>query len=335
MDKVLAHKILEEAKEVLRLEAIGITGVIDQLDNSFPLAVSIILNLKGRVVVTGIGKSGLVGRKIAATLSSTGTPSIYLHSVEALHGDLGMVQPGDLLLALSNSGETKELNQVVEMVKKNDGCQVIAMTGNPLSPLAELADLVLTAKVEKEACPLGLAPTASSTATLALGDALAVVLSNRRQFAQSDFKRYHPGGSLGERLAKAVAEVMLPLNKAPIIHPQTSLPRALQAMNEGGLGVLLVVDETEHFAGLFTDGDLRRLVTKGQGWPALNDEITIGEVMIANPTTIGPDLLAAKALELMQEKEITTLPIIGLDNSLLGVIHLHDLLGRGQLKFST
>ena len=287
------------------------------------------INPRGRVVVTGIGKSGLVGRKIVATLNSTGTPAVYLHPVEAVHGDLGMVLPDDVVLGLSNSGETPELNELIVNLRSM-GAAIIGMTGNTQSTLAANSDVVLNAGVAREACPMGLAPTASTTAALAMGDALAVALINRRQFNPSDFRRLHPGGTLGERLSVQVRAVMITGRKVPKTGEDTSLVKAVGIMDKSNLGVLLVVGQDDILTGIFTDGDLRRrLVTTG----ALED-LPIREVMTRRPIAIAPEKLAAEALEIMQAHEVTVLPIVDQSRKLLGMIHLHDLLGKGKFRFN-
>ena len=320
---------IKYAQDVLRIEAEGILNLIDRIGREFSEAVDLIYKSHGRVVVTGIGKSGLVGRKIVATLNSTGTPSVYLHPVEAVHGDLGMVLPDDVVLALSNSGETPELNDLIANLRSM-GAVIIAMTGNCQSTLAANADVVLDAGVTREACPLGLAPTASTTAALALGDALAVALINRRKFNPSDFRRLHPGGSLGERLSVQVRSVMITGQKVPRTGEDASLIEAVAIMNKSNLGVLLVVGQDDLLTGIFTDGDLRRRLVKAG---ALED-LPVREVMTRQPIAISPEKLAAEALEIMQAHEVTVLPIVDQNRKLLGMIHLHDLLGKGKFRFN-
>jgi arabinose-5-phosphate isomerase len=320
---------IREAQEVLRIEAEGILSLVDRVGQAFVEAVDLIYASTGRVIVTGIGKSGLVGRKIVATLNSTGTPALFLHSVEALHGDLGMVTAGDILLALSYSGETEEVNEIIPPVR-GLGARVIAMTGNLESTLARQADLVLDVGVAREACPLGLAPTASTTAQTAMGDALAVALIHRRRFNSDDFKRFHPGGSLGERLSLAVREVMTTGEGVPGVAGSMRLGEALEIMSRSRLGVLLVVDRAGVLTGVFTDGDLRRsLMRHGDV-----KDLPLEEVMTRQPKRIGQDTTAAEALELMQQHEITTLPIVDPAGRLLGVVHLHALLGKGKFRFN-
>ncbi len=321
--------ILEDAKEVLELEARGILGLIPKLGPSFEEAVEAIYRLQGRVILTGIGKSGIVARKITATLNGTGTPSLFLHPVEAMHGDLGMVTSKDIVLAVSNSGETRELILIVPSLRQI-GAKLIALVGNPDSPLARQSDLVIDVGVEKEACPLGLAPTTSTTAALAMGDALAVALIKRRQFNHQDFRRFHPGGTLGERLSVKVSEVMLTGEQVPMVEPDQTLLQAVEK-DVHDLGATLVVEpDTQRLLGIVTDGDLRRLFKKRLPL----DHTPIGAVMTRNPKTIPPDFLASQALELMEEHLITVLPIVDAEKKVLGILHLHDLLGKGELRFS-
>ena len=322
-------EIIKQAREVLKIEAEGILNLIDRVGEAFSEAVDLIYHSKGRVVVTGIGKSGLVGRKIVATLNSTGTPAIFLHPVEALHGDLGMVMADDVLVALSNSGETVELNAIMGSVRAL-GAGIIAMTGDPQSTLATASDIVLDVGVAREACPLGLAPTASTTAALAMGDALAVALINSKRFNTDDFKRLHPGGSLGERLSVQVREVMLTGRKVPMVGPETSMKESIMVMNRINLGVLLVVNPQGGLLGIFTDGDLRRLLAGSNG--SLDQPIE--KLMTRLPITITPERLAAEALEIMQAHEVTVLPIVDESMRLMGIIHLHNLLGKGKFQFN-
>lgn len=315
------------AKEVLQTEAQGILAMIDRLDDSFERAVGLIMACPSRVIITGIGKSGIIGQKIAATFNSTGTSSFFLHPVEAMHGDLGIVSAGDVILAISNSGETPELNMLLPTFKKR-GNQLIAMSGNVHSTLARNADAVLDVGVAREACPLGLAPTASTTATLAMGDALAVVLLHRKQFKESDFLRNHPGGTLGERLKVKVAEVMLSGDKVPTVPPQASFAEALAELNQKNIGALLIVSPEKKILGILTDGDIRRLMVKSREIFAQ----TVGEVMITAPKTIRADVLAADALSVMQRHEVTVLAVVDEAERLVGVLHLHDLLGKGEFR---
>jgi len=319
---------LKKALQVLETEKEGLERVIQNLDHSFVAAVELILQARGRVVVTGVGKSGLIGRKVSATLSSTGTPSFFLHPVEALHGDLGMVIPGDILLAFSYSGNTLEVCEVVKILKGR-GIPVISITGNPQSVLAGLSDVVINSSIPKEACPFGLAPTTSTTAMLALGDALAIVIFEARGLQPEDFRKNHPGGTLGERLKVKVREIMLTGEKIPLVKEGTSLFEAIEELDRKRLGAVLVVDGHHHLRGILTDGDLRRLVIKHKGLPS----VKIEEVMTRNPKKIEENRLAAEALEVMEKYLITVLPVVNYDDKLVGILHLHDILGKGTFKF--
>ncbi|MCI5219127.1 MAG: KpsF/GutQ family sugar-phosphate isomerase [Candidatus Electrothrix sp. LOE2] len=332
---------VEQAREVLTVEAEGITAVRDALGEEFVQAVNLIMACPSRLVISGIGKSGLVGQKISATLNSTGTPSFFLHPVEAMHGDLGMVSSTDIVLAISYSGETSELNLLLESLK-NRSVQIIAMTGNSNSTLAHAAAVTLNVAVPREACPLGLAPTASTTATLALGDALAVALLRRKRFREEDFRRNHPGGSLGERLKIAVREVMLTGDKVPLISKEKTLEQAVAELNKKNIGAVLAVDESRKLCGIITDGDLRRHLLEerwlegrsGDNDPENRDgRKKITEVMTPCPVTIAGELMAADALSLMQSKDITVLAVTDQDNKVEGILHLHDLLGKGEFRF--
>ena len=320
--------IIEEAKEVLRIEAEGLMQLIDRLDNGFTAMVEHIYATSGRVVVGGIGKSGIVGRKIVATLNSTGTRSFFLHPVEAMHGDLGMVGPDDIFLALSTSGETDELNVLVASIR-GVGCTVISFTGNRESTLAQNSDIVIDVGVDKEACPMGLAPTASSTALLAMGDALAVTLINKKQFTSSDFKRYHPGGALGHRLSSRVADIMLMGDAIPRIFLNDTMQAAIQMVDCMGLGATLVCSEANELVGIVTDGDIRRcLAEKGDIWG-----VPVEAVMTRDPKCARPETPAYDALGLMEKHEITVLPITTDDGTICGILHLHDILGKGEFRF--
>jgi arabinose-5-phosphate isomerase len=321
--------ILAAVKEVLEIEARGILNLIPKLGKEFEEAVNLIYGSKGRVIITGIGKSGIVARKIVATLNSTGTPSLFLHPVEAMHGDLGMVTPKDIVLALSNSGETGELTLILPSIRRI-GAKFIAFTGNLESTLAKQSDIDIDVGVEEEACPWGMVPTASTTAALAAGDALAVALIKRREFNHQDFRRFHPGGTLGERLTVRVAEVMLTGDRIPLVSPDQPLEEAIREMDLKDLGATLVVEGEEHLLrGILTDGDLRRLIQRRV--PLL--ETLTGQAMTSNPKTVSPEALASEALELMEAYLITALPIVDHGQRVLGILHLHDLLGRGEFKF--
>ncbi|MBB5346901.1 KpsF/GutQ family sugar-phosphate isomerase [Desulfoprunum benzoelyticum] len=319
---------IEEAKKVFTIEIQGLTSVRDKINQEFLRAVDLIMECPTRLVITGIGKSGIIGQKIAATLNSTGSPSFFLHPVEAMHGDLGMVTATDVILAISYSGETIELNALLSSMKKR-GNTIIAMTGGKNSLLAQAADVVLDIAVPKEACPLGLAPTASTTATLAMGDALSVVLLNRKKFQAEDFRFNHPGGSLGERLKVRVSQVMLTGQDIPVITQEFSAAEAVRVLNEKNLGAVLVVDLADHVVGIVTDGDVRRYVLGDAGLA----EVGVSGLMTVNPICIEPGMQAADALSIMQRHEITVLPIIDSEQKLVGILHLHNLLGKGEFRF--
>lgn len=320
--------ILPAAKEVIEIEIAGIKRVRDHLDEGFVKAIKLLLKTKGRVVVTGIGKSGLVGRKITATLASTGTPAMFLHPVEAVHGDLGMVTKDDIIIALSNSGETQELRDLIPAFR-NRGIPVIALTGNRESTLARISEAMIDTGVDREACSLGLAPTASTTATLAAGDALAVVLLKMRRFDEEDFRKNHPAGTLGDRLRVQVREVMITGADIPLARLGTGMAEILKEMNNKRLGSVLVLDGEELVVGIVTDGDLRRaLINMGD-----LSEKAVEQVMTRNPKGVSPEALAADALALMEKHLITVLPVVETNGQLVGVIHLHDLLGKGEFRF--
>jgi arabinose-5-phosphate isomerase len=323
------QEILETAREVLRIEAEGILHLLDNISETFATAVRWIFDASGRVIVTGIGKSGIVGRKIVATLSSTGTPALFIHPVEAMHGDLGMVRGEDIVLALSNSGETDELNIILPSLKAL-GTRIIAFTGSLTSPLAQYSDLAIYTGVPKEACPLGLAPTASSTAQLAMGDALAVALIKLRDFQIQDFQRYHPGGYLGERLKIPLYELMRQGPDIPKVPLETLVSDALVEMSKKELGATLIVGAEDELLGIFTDGDLRRVLSQ---LPDLNGRL-IHEVMTPSPLSISADRSVADALEMMEQYLITVLPVVDRSDCLKGILHLHDLLGKGKIRFS-
>ena len=319
---------IETAREVLDTEIEGIAAVRDQLGPEFEQAVAVIMGCSSRLVITGIGKSGIIGQKISATLNSTGTPSFFLHPVEAMHGDLGMVSSSDVILAISYSGETSELNGLLASLRSR-AVRIICMTGNPQSSLAGFAEVVLNIRVPREACPLGLAPTSSTTAALALGDALAIALLKRKQFRAEDFRRNHPAGSLGERLKVAVEEVMLQGERIPRISSDATFTEAIAELNAKNLGAVLVVNGHEELRGIITDGDLRRIFLRQRD----RQQPVPAEVMTANPLTICRDVLAADALSIMQQHEITILPVIDQTRRLQGIVHLHDLLGKGEFRF--
>ncbi len=323
------QKILERARKVLLTEKEGLEEVYNNLDESFVKAVELIFFSSGRTVVTGVGKSGLIGRKISATLSSTGTPSFFLHPVEALHGDLGMVMPGDILLAISYSGNTLEVCEIASILKKRK-IPVIALTGNPKSTLASLADVIINVHVPKEACPFNLAPTTSTTATLAVGDALAMCLFELKGLKSEDFRKNHPGGSLGERLKVKVKEIMLTGDNIPVGFENLKLTEAIKIIDQKKLGCLIVVDQFWNVKGIITDGDLRRIFLKYGTFEGLK----VKEVMTPNPKVIEEESLASEALEMMEKYLITVLPVIDSERKLKGILHLHDILGKGTFRFT-
>lgn len=318
---VSAPQLLQLARDTLDIEAAALQGLKTRLDERFVRAVEMMLTVKGRVVVTGMGKSGHIGRKIAATLASTGTPAMFVHPAEASHGDLGMIKVVDVVLAISNSGESDELVAILPVLKRQ-GVPLIAMTGGLQSSLARHADVVLDSSVEKEACPLNLAPTASTTAQLALGDALAVALLDARGFKPEDFARSHPGGSLGRRLLTHVGDVMRSGEEVPRVGLTATFSELMQEMSRKGLGASAVVDAAGRAVGVFTDGDLRRLIEKGQDLRAL----TAGDVMHASPRTIAQDALAVEAAEMMEKHRITSLLVVDAQGLLCGAINTNDLM---------
>jgi arabinose-5-phosphate isomerase len=308
------------AREVLAIEAKAISDLIARLDDSFAHAVEIVLGCTGRVVVSGIGKSGHIARKIASTLASTGTPAFFVHPAEASHGDLGMITRHDVLIGLSNSGESGELLAIVPLLKRQ-GAKLIALTGNAESSLAKEADVHLYAGAEKEACPLNLAPTASTTAALALGDALAVALMHEKGFTQDEFARSHPGGALGRKLLTHVRDVMRTGENAPRIGRRATLMEAMMEMTRGRMGMTAILDENERVVGIYTDGDLRRTLEKGVD---LRQTI-IGDVIGGAPRTIGPERLAAEAVEIMERNKVNQILVVDEDRRLLGALNTHDL----------
>ena len=313
--------LLQLARDTLDIEAAALQGLKAHLDERFVRAVQMVLGMSGRLVVTGMGKSGHIGRKIAATMASTGTPALFVHPAEASHGDLGMIQPVDVVLAISNSGESDELVSILPVLKRQ-GVPLIAMTGGLQSSLARHADVVLDSSVEREACPLNLAPTASTTAQLALGDALAVALLDARGFRAEDFARSHPGGALGRRLLTLVSDVMRSGEQVPRVSPQAGFGELMREMSHKGLGASAVVDETGRPVGIFTDGDLRRLIEKGQDLRRLS----AGEVMHAQPRTIRADVLAVEAAEMMEQHRITSILVVDAAGLLCGALNTNDLM---------
>jgi arabinose-5-phosphate isomerase len=317
-------RTLKLARDTLTIEAAALHTMRDRLEginaDAFVLAVELLHSCKGRIVVSGIGKSGHIARKIAATFASTGSPAFFVHPAEASHGDLGMVTRDDVFVALSNSGETDELLTIVPIVKRT-GAKLIALTGAPNSSLAKLADAHLDTSVEKEACPLNLAPTTSTTAALAMGDALAVALLDARGFQAEDFQRSHPGGRLGRKQLMHVREVMRTLDETPKIAISASLQEALLEMTAKRMGMVVILDKANQVAGLFTDGDLRRLLEKSTNL----DGLSLEKAITASPRTIPPELLAEEAIEMMEKHRINHLVVTDPQGTLLGALNLHDL----------
>lgn len=322
MDK---DKVTSLASAVIETEAEAVRHLKTRIDDAFYQACEYMLNCQGRIVVSGMGKSGHIGGKIAATLASTGTPAFFVHPGEASHGDLGMITETDVVLALSNSGETDEILTILPLIKRL-GVPLIALTGNPTSRLAEEADVHLDVSVDKEACPLGLAPTSSTTATLVMGDALAVSLLESRGFTANDFALSHPGGRLGKRLLLHVQDIMHTGDDIPRVSESASLSEALVEMTQKGLGMTVIINPDNQVIGVFTDGDLRRVLDHGE----VNvRELSIADCMTRNPKSIHPDQLAAEALQLMDSKRINALPVVDEQLQLLGAINMHDLLRAG------
>ena len=319
--------MLEHAQDVLRMEAEAILELVPRIDENFAAAVNLILECEGRTVITGMGKSGLIGRKMAATLASTGTPSFYLHPAEGIHGDLGMVTAADVVIALSNSGETGEVLNILPSLRRI-GAKIIAMVGNANSTLGKNADVILDVGVSKEACPLGLAPTSSTTAALAYGDALALALLKKHNFTASQFAIFHPGGSLGRKLLLTVGNIMHKGDENPTVLADTTVQDALFVITDKGLGAVSVVDENGIMQGVLTDGDIRRGLSKGVDFL----QRPVRELMTANPKTITQDKLAAQALHLMESnkpKPITVLPVLDENRKVIGLLHLTDLVRQG------
>ncbi len=319
---------IEQAKKVLRIEADAVSRLIDRVDDRFDRAVDLLLNCRGRVVVTGMGKSGHIGNKIAATLASTGTPALFLHPAEGIHGDLGMVTKGDIVIALSNSGETEELTRMLPSLKRI-GIKIIALTGNPDSTLAKNSDVVIDVGVKEEACPLGLAPTASTTATLAMGDALAVVLLDRRGFKAEDFACYHPGGALGKRLLLRVRDVMHSGDAVPRVSEDAMVKDAIYEISSKKMGITAVVSKAGKLLGVISDGDLRRWMEKTEKTGENLLAKKARDVMTPGPKVITRDALAAEAVAKMEADSITCLIVPDAESRPEGVIHLHDLLKAG------
>ena len=319
---------VRRGREVLDIEVEGLTAVRDRLGPSFEAAVSLLASCKGRVVVTGLGKSGLVGRKLAATFSSTGTPAFFVHPVEGAHGDMGSLKAEDVIIAISNSGETVELNAILPSLR-SIGTPIIAITGKADSSLGRGADIVLDSGVPREACPMGLAPTSSTTAVLALGDALAVCLIDWKSFTEDDFLRYHPGGSLGQRLRLRVSELMHS-EGIPVINEEAVCEEAVLMLDKGGFGAVALTDGSGRLTGILTDGDVRRAVCRGTYGP----RTAVTQIMTRNPRFGRSTQYVAELLDIMEQRAITVLPITDDDHRLVGLVHLHDLLGKGGVRFS-
>ena len=319
--------MLKHAQDVLRMEAEAILELVPRVDANFAAAISLILECPGRTVITGMGKSGIIGRKMAATFASTGTPSFYLHPAEGIHGDLGMVTAADVVIALSNSGETGEILNILPSLRRI-GAKIIAMVGNANSTLAKNADVVLDVGVEKEACPLGLAPTSSTTAALAYGDAIALALLQKRNFTASQFAVFHPGGSLGRKLLLTVGNIMHKGNENPLVSADTTVQEALFVITDKGLGAVSVVDAEGKMLGVLTDGDIRRGLSKGVDFL----QRSVADLMTKSPKYITADKLAAQALHLMesnQPKPITVLPVVDENMVVIGLLHMTDLVRQG------
>lgn len=312
---------LDLAREVLNTEAGAVLALASRLDDSFLHALDVILRCEGRVIVSGMGKSGHIARKIAATLSSTGTPAYFVHPGEASHGDLGMITSTDVIIALSYSGESQELMSIVPAIKRQ-GAKLISMTGAPASSLATAADVHLDASVDKEACPMGLAPTASTTAALALGDALAVALLDAKGFGKEDFARSHPGGSLGRRLLTHVRDIMRSGERLPMVGEEAMLSDAIMEISRKGLGMTAIVDAGQRVLGIYTDGDLRRTLEKKLDFSST----PVRDVMSANPRCIAPENLAAEAVQVMEEHNISQMLVVDERHRLVGALNMHDLL---------
>ena len=325
-DEQDASQMTALGRAVVETEAAAIASLLDRIDERFAQACFYLLECRGRIVVIGMGKSGHIGNKIAATLASTGSPAFFVHPGEASHGDLGMITPQDVVLALSNSGETSELLIILPLLKRL-GVPLIAMTGKPQSTLARESEVHLDVSVEKEACPLGLAPTSSTTAALVMGDALAVALLQTRGFTAKDFALSHPGGSLGRRLLLHVADIMHTGDALPVVGDNASLHDALEMMSAKGLGMTAVVDQQGRLGGVYTDGDLRRTLNK----PVDIHKLKVREVMTEQCKTVLPDMLAAEALQMMDEKKINGLLVVDTRQQLVGAFNMHDLLRAGVM----
>lgn len=321
---MLTQSILDTAAKVLQIEADSIMKLIGRLNPEFEKAINLLYNNKGRVIITGMGKSGIIGKKIAATFSSTGTPSFFLHPAESTHGDSGILTKEDIVIAISNSGETAELLQLLPLVKRF-GLKIIALTGKPDSTLSQKSDVTLDISVDKEACPHNLAPTASTTATLALGDALAVCLLKRRDFTPEDFLMFHPSGALGKGVFWKVEDLMISGDNLPFVRPDEDFRKAIDLITEKKLGLAMVINESGKLDGILTDGDIRRTVQKHENISGLS----VKDVMTKNPKTVKKDDLAATALKIMEDYSITSVVILKKDGSPEGILHIHHLLKAG------
>ena len=319
---------IEIGKKVLDIEARAIDSLKSRLNHSFSDAISLLYNCKGRVVVTGMGKSGLIGKKISATFASTGTPSFFLHPADGIHGDIGMIMQNDVILAISNSGETDELIALLPVFKKMT-MQIICMTGKTASTLSNNSDVVLDVSIKEEACPMNLVPTASTTVALAMGDALAVALLEKRGFRKEDFAFFHPGGALGRRLILHVEDIMHTGETVPVVYKGSYLKDVIYEMTSKKLGVTTVLDDNNRLLGIITDGDLRRLLEKETGRENDIFKLTAGEIAIKNPRVIQKDALAVSAVQIMETYSITSLVIVNEDGTVAGILHLHDLLKKG------
>jgi arabinose-5-phosphate isomerase len=317
--------LIEQAKKVLKIESGAISALIDRIDDKLIKAIDIISTCTGRVVVTGMGKSGLIGKKIAATLASTGTPALFLHPAEGGHGDIGMVTKGDVVIVISNSGETDEIIRILPVLARLD-IKLIALTGNPASTLARASDVVLDVSVKEEACPMGLVPTASTTAALAMGDALAVTLLSKRGFKEEDFAFFHPGGNLGRRLLLTVGNLMHAGDSIPSVNIKTLMKDAIIEISSKRLGMTIVTDSDFRLQGIITDGDLRRGLEK---WGDKFFSLSAEDVMTRNPKTIMRDTLAVKAISIMEKYSITSLIVLDPGGKVEGIVHLHDILKSG------
>ena len=316
---------IEQARKVLKIEADAINSLIDRIDENLIKAIDIIYSCNGRVVITGMGKSGLIGKKIAATLASTGTPALFMHPAEGWHGDIGMVTKGDVVIAISNSGETDEIIKILPVLGRLD-IKLISLTGNIRSTLAKASDVVLDVSIKEEACPMGLVPTASTTAALAMGDALAVTLLSKRGFKEEDFAFFHPGGNLGRRLLLTAGELMHTGVSVPIVNIKTLMKEAIMEISSKRLGITTVIDDSYKLRGIITDGDLRRGLEK---WGEKVFSLKAEDVMTHNPKTITRDTLAAKAISIMEKQSITALVVVDRESKPEGIVHMHDLLKAG------